>query len=396
MRILAIEPYYGGSHRAYLDAWIDGSRHRWTLLTLPPYKWKWRMRHGAITFAEEVAERVAAGAGWDLLFCSDMLNLAEFRGLAPPEVAQLPAVAYFHENQLTYPVQYEKERDLHFGITNLTTALAATAVWFNSAFHRETFLAALPSKLLKRMPDYQPFAAVERIRPRSAVYPQGIGRLPSREPRREGPLRILWAARWEFDKNPDAFFEALGILRARGVAFRTSVIGEQFKRVPEVFATARESFREQIDLWGHQPSRRDYERALTAADVIVSTANHEFFGVSVVEAIAAGCYPLLPHRLVYPEIVAGFDERRRGECLYDGSPRQLAERLAALAERVAAGELWQGDAEHGIRAVARFSWPQLRPRLDDALEAVWRRPALQFPAKAPTSPTLASSPRGLK
>ncbi|MCP4657594.1 MAG: DUF3524 domain-containing protein [bacterium] len=396
MRVLAIEPYYGGSHRAFLDSWIDGSRHQWTLLTLPPYKWKWRMRHGAITFAEEVAKQLEAGAGWDLLFCSDMLNLAEFRGLAPPAVGRLPAVGYFHENQLTYPVQYEKERDLHFGITNLTTALAATAVWFNSAYHRDTFLAAIPDKLLKRMPDYQPFAAVERIRSRSAVYPQGIGRLPSRGPRRTGPLRILWAARWEFDKNPEAFFEALEILHACRVPFRVSVIGEQFKRVPEVFATARESFREQIDLWGHQPSREDYERALTAADVIVSTANHEFFGISVVEAIAAGCYPLLPNRLVYPEIVAGFDDQLRDECLYDGSPRQLAEKLAAVAERVAVGDLWQGDAQRGIRAVAGFSWPQLRPRLDDALEALFRHHSLQFPAKAPTSPTLESSPRGLK
>ncbi len=183
MRVLALEPYYGGSHKAFLDAWLPESRHRWTLLTLPPFKWKWRMRHGAITLAGRIEELLAAGESWDVVFCSDMLNLAELRGLAPSAVSSLPAVAYFHENQLTYPVQVEKERDLHFGLTNLTTALAARAVWFNSAFHRDEFLGAVP-RMLRRMPDYQPFDAVEKIRARSSIHPQGIRPAPPGAARR--------------------------------------------------------------------------------------------------------------------------------------------------------------------------------------------------------------------
>ncbi|MGM0378085.1 MAG: tRNA-queuosine alpha-mannosyltransferase domain-containing protein, partial [Bacteroidota bacterium] len=34
-----------------------------------------------------------------------MLNLAEFSGLADESVRRLPKISYFHENQLTYPVQ---------------------------------------------------------------------------------------------------------------------------------------------------------------------------------------------------------------------------------------------------------------------------------------------------
>ena len=38
------------------------------------------------------------------------------------------------------------------------------------------------------------------------------------------------------------------------------------------------------------------------ADIALSTADHEFFGISMVEAAMAGCYCLVPNRLSYPEL----------------------------------------------------------------------------------------------
>ena len=235
MRVLALEPYYGGSHRGFLDGWRSRSRFDWTLMTLPPYKWKWRMRHSAVTLASEVERRTSVGERWDCLICSDMLNLAELRGLAPSSVASLPSVIYFHENQITYPVQVEKERDFQFGMTNIVSALAADRVWFNSAFHRQAFLGAIPP-FLNKMPDHRPLDAVETIRQRSEVHQPGVACLSTHRPGRpDGPLRILWAARWEFDKNPECLFEALAKLKETGVDFRISVLGESFRdaRLPK-------------------------------------------------------------------------------------------------------------------------------------------------------------------
>ncbi|UCC45787.1 MAG: DUF3524 domain-containing protein, partial [Candidatus Zixiibacteriota bacterium] len=45
MQILAVDPYYGGSHKAFLEGWSEVSRHQWRILSLPARKWKWRMRH---------------------------------------------------------------------------------------------------------------------------------------------------------------------------------------------------------------------------------------------------------------------------------------------------------------------------------------------------------------
>jgi glycosyltransferase involved in cell wall biosynthesis len=249
-------------------------------------------------------------------------------------------------------------------MTNITTALAADSVWFNSAFHRDSFLGAVDG-LLRRMPDYQPLDAVPRIRAKSAIHPPGVGEPPPRGPRRPGPLRILWAARWEHDKNPEAFFEALETLKEAGTDFRVSVIGQQFRDGPPVFEQARRWLGDRIDRWGHQESRGDYEAALTDADVIVSTADHEFFGISVVEAMAAGAYPLLPRRLAYPEILEAVPEAE--DFLYEGSVEDLVQRLADLADRAGRGGLWGVDPRRVARAVARFSWDNLVPVLDDAL-----------------------------
>ena len=373
MNILALEPYYGGSHRAFIDGLSNASGHTWTLLTLPAHKWKWRMRHSAITFASQAAELMEKSLTWDLLFCSDMLNLAEFTGLAPAGIAGLPKIIYFHENQLTYPVRVEDTRDYHFAMTNLTSSLAAGAVWFNSQYHLDSFLDAI-ARFLKSMPDHQPFEAIEKIRAKSSVYPPGIAEFPARRPREPGPLRILWAARWEHDKNPEDFFEALSMLKKNKINFRLSVIGQSFQDRPEVFEQAHHLFQKHIDLWGYQESREDYELALQRADVIVSTANHEFFGIGILEAVATGAYPLVPNRLSYPEILGLGRLEDAGQFFYDGTTRDLADKLSRLAARIEIDALWPASISPAT-LTNHLRCQNLARRYDKALEQIRAEPA---------------------
>ena len=366
LRILALEPYYGGSHRAFLDGWIARSRHQWTVLTLPATKWKWRMRHSAITMAGQVADAVGRGQNWDLIFCSDMLGLAEFIGMAPPAVQALPRIVYFHENQITYPVEHEREYDYHFAFSNMTSALAADAVWFNSAFHRDSFLEAL-GEFLQRMPDYLPLDRLQTIRRRSTIKYPGIDTFPARPKHRDGPVRILWAARWEQDKDPENFFAALSLLKERNVDFRLSVIGGGNARsVPEIFARSREIFSRHIEQWGYLESRDEYIKALLWADVSVSTARHEFFGITMAESAAAGAFPLAPDRLAYPEVLGRGSDDALEPFLYAGGSDDLADSLARLAELLAGDDLWQGRPLRGRQSVARFNWQTTAKELDQA------------------------------
>lgn len=369
LKVLALNPFHGGSHRAFLDGWISGSLHEWTVLSLPDCHWKWRMRHAAITFADEIRNKAIRPDDVDLIFATDMLNLAELKGLLPGEFRKIPTLLYFHENQLTYPNQESRERDLHFGMTNIVSALAADAVWFNSNYHHKVFLQAV-DEFCQLMPTGLPTGIIDEIELKSAVLSPGIeSRDFKAETKANGPFQIVWAARWEHDKNPDDFFTALTLLQECGVDFRVSVIGQSYNQQPDCFDVAKKQFADQIIRWGFIESREAYWQLLHKADAFVSTANHEFFGIAAIEAISAGCVPVLPNRLSYPEIV-----QHRKEYLYDGSVGALADQLEHLIElRNRQPENWQRLQSEARCLVERFQWNGVHANMDKALINISRK-----------------------
>lgn len=327
------------------------------------------MRHGAVTLADRVTAEAEGGQDWDLVFVSDMLDLAQFRGLVPQRVAAAPVVFYFHENQLTYPTRRSQERDLHFGLTNLVSAASADRVWFNSDFHRMEFLAATRA-LVSRMPDNALWHLPNRVASRSTVQHPGVDAPRASDPTPSATPHILWAARWEYDKNPELFFKSLSIARRAGLEFQLSVIGEVFDEQPIAFDRARREFEDSIVRWGYQSTRAAYEQALDEADIFVSSADHEFFGISVVEAMSHGCIPLLPQRLSYPELLAEVDGTLANELLYDGSPEDCARRLLRIASVFREFTTIAAWRTAITAAAARFSWASRVTEMDDALEEV--------------------------
>jgi glycosyltransferase involved in cell wall biosynthesis len=158
------------------------------------------------------------------------------------------------------------------------------------------------------MPDARPRGWTEQIASKSLVLglplrlPQfAQNSLDSSAERELGPT-LLWNHRWEHDKNPDEFFAVLETLAAEGVAFRLIVCGEQFREVPESMRRARQTLADRILHFGFVEEAELYHSLLARSHIVVSTAVHEFFGVSVIEAVAAGARPLVPDRLSYQEL----------------------------------------------------------------------------------------------
>lgn len=339
-RVLFLDPYHAGAHAAFSRRVTEHVSVDWTLLTLPGRHWKWRMRGSALWFASQVE----SSATYDAIVATSYVPIAELRGLMSTHGA-LPIAVYFHENQLTYPVQeaHSGERDHHFGMTQILSAWSADAVWFNSAWNRDSFLGAA-AELLSRLPDAVPPGVVPGIRDKSEVLPVPVDmpasvRLPVDAPDPLGPL-VLWNHRWEYDKAPDVFFDALGSLRRKQVPFRVAVCGQRFRKAPVCFATAERELADRVVHWGFAERAR-YLELLQEADVSVSTAIHEFFGVAAIEAAAHGAYPLVPDRLAYPEWFAAEHRYASGA---------FAAGLEALCARYAAGERLRADRRAAFEA----------------------------------------------
>jgi glycosyltransferase involved in cell wall biosynthesis len=362
MNILFLNPFHGGSHAAVAEGFAHHSRHEVSLLSLSiAGGWRWRMRGAAVTLARTLRER--APQRFDLILATDMLDLATFLGLTRDLTAKTPTALYMHENQLTYPLPPGRKPDLAFPWINYTAALAADRLFFNSEFHRRVFLDALPG-LPARFHDHHELDLARAVAAKSEVLAPGVdlSRLDVSEPpvRLPGPPIILWNSRWEYDKAPADFFDALRELDARGVAFRVIVAGEAIDPGEPTFAAAREWVGSRALHWGYAPDLAIYRRLLHQADIVVSAAAQEFFGIAIVEAIYCGCVPVLPRRLSYPELIP---PARHADCLYDAGG--LADQLHAAIMSL---DRLRGDDLRAI--VVGFNWPQAAPRYDAAFARI--------------------------
>lgn len=246
-------------------------------------------------------QHVAAHGRPDAVVVSGLIDVAVFAGLARRSLGTTPVALYMHENQVLYPLAPNQHPEADLGLANWRSLLAADAVWWNSAFHRDGLLGALPG-FLDRQPEPTDLRALERVRDASTILWPGVGvadLISAPRSERHVPL-VLWNQRWDHDKKPYAVFSALAAAAKDGIEFELALAGENHGH-SGLTDQARADLADRIVHEGWLATDA-YRALLTQADVVVSAADHEFFGIAIVEAMAGGAVPILPDRLSFPEL----------------------------------------------------------------------------------------------
>ncbi|NNC55504.1 MAG: DUF3524 domain-containing protein [Pseudomonadales bacterium] len=387
MRVLLLSAYDALSHRYWREQLTAGfPSFNWTVLALAPRHFSFRTRGNPLSWYSAQREQLAQP--FDLVIATSMVDMATLRGLIP-SLASVPLWLYCHENQFVYPGSEHQQSEMQRGnrlqaqLVFLYNCLCADAISFNSSYNRDTALAGL-AKLLKTFPDKFDASLLTGIQARSDVLPIPLREAASATQKNSRgadgeALQLVWNHRWEYDKGPAHLLAFARLMVQAGPPATLHVVGQQFRARPAAFEALERLLPTQHDepqqrakapepgaalqrgAWGFIDNSDEYGELLARCDVVVSTALHDFQGLAVLEACLAGCTPLLPDKLVYPEqfdakwLYAWHDDPQLNAV-------SMLDALLALDARRRAGEAGPG--------LQRFSWQALAPRYTQKIESL--------------------------
>ena len=306
--ILALEPFYGAGRRNMLETLIHYSRHRWTLLKLPPRRIERRLSVASHWFAEQLTRHWVGRV--DLLFTSEALNLADLYRLMP-NLLKKPSIVYFHSNQLPHP---SSTSDSPIDMANLNTATAATETWFNSMFHLRDFLQRA-SALVARHPELSGRNPMPELTAKAHLMRPAVDFSPIQETLMQGevPRKKRGIFVETRDANVRLLNAALATLQRRGERFELITVGPVEELDPELPRTTLP----EADEWAHV-------KAMLASGIFLSTKDGCPCDYRAVRSLAAGCWPVVPANGSYPELLP---QRIHGHAFHDSSASGLSSKL---------------------------------------------------------------------
>lgn len=353
MRILLLSAYDTDSHKAWCQGLMAHlPHHQWCYLTLPGRFFSWRIRGNGLSYAYGEHGKTLNQA-FDLIVATSMVDLATLKGLVP-NLANIPSLMYFHENQFAYPKSHAQHTSVEPQMVNLYSALSADQVVFNSGFNQSSFMAGA-TDLLKRLPDHAPLCAVNAIADKSCVLPVPIETTASSlgaSFEKGQTLKVIWNHRWEYDKGPDTLARVIALCEQHEVNVTFSICGMSFRNIPKAFEHLQKEMPKHVSHMGRFENKAEYKSQLSEHHVVLSTAHHEFQGLAMLEGAAHGCVPLAPNRLAYPEWIPN-------TCLYkDDTSESEAKAIAQTLTR------WQSQGLPPQSNVCHYDWRALSTKYE--------------------------------
>ena len=353
LRILLLSAYDAQSHRYWRQQLISQfPQHQWQVLSLKDRHFAWRMGGNALNFKAQYDDQLSAE--YDLLIATSMTDLSTLLGIYP-QLAKLQKQLYFHENQFAYPVNKQQKGLLEIQMRSIYAALAADRLWFNSKYNKDTFIAGV-KHLAQQMPDGIPADLQQTLYAKSEVLPVPIADdcLPdSNKIKASAVTEVVWNHRWEHDKGPQTLLEVMRLCSNK-TEIKFHLIGQQFRSLPVAMQTIINNHKAQCLTLGYLESRSQYIKILQQADVVLSTAEHDFQGIAMLEAVACGCIPIAPDSLVYPELYPPGN-------LFPSTPQQPKKQATAILHLL--------ENLQQLQSVQpTFTWQQLQPQYEQLVQ----------------------------
>lgn len=296
--ILIIDSFFTGSHKYWGQKLQENLPYDVKLLTLSGKYWKWRMEGGAYELAQKFK---TLNEKPKVIIATDMVNIPLFYAFSELTKEETPCILYFHENQFAYPISdldtdKKQGRDNHYSFINLTSALFANHLVFNSEFNQLSFTKGAQT-LINNLPENK--FSLSNINS-SVIYPGIEKPLDTNEIKENSAPVILWNHRWEHDKNPDLFLKGLNHLKSKNIKFKLIILGKGTEK-QDIKSFFENNFKSELIHCGYAENRTEYSNLLSQATHLPVTSKHDFFGLSVAEGMSHGCFAILPNHQAYPE-----------------------------------------------------------------------------------------------
>jgi alpha-1,3-mannosyltransferase len=206
----------------------------------------------------------------------------------------------------------------------------------------------------------------------SAICP-GIERIPNgilfdefQVERRPEPWTLLYIGRVSRNKRIDCLIETTALLKKSLPEVKLKIVGEDWEGIRKELEVLAEKMgvRENVEFLG-KADRGELLEHLSKATFFVSASQYEGFGISVIEAMAAGCVPIVNDITAFREFI---EDGKNGFIVDFFNPQSAAIRIQRLFET---------DLSNVVRAskktALRYSWDEVIVKIEEIYKDILQR-----------------------